>query len=206
MLRWPGAGPSEAVTTHPAPEERREEIVARLDDTGLSKAWPHQRSPLPETPKIELKCPYCREKVGPTENTCPRCDKDLEVAMIGAQLAWLLRQRRRNLLLAFAFGSLFVVTTTVLFLSSDLGVTLEEEPFLGALGALVALISMCVALGCAVSYKLDNVLWGLLVLFNIPGVALLLLLPDQKGRRIARMRRFIANHPAAAREAPRTFP
>jgi hypothetical protein len=194
-LTWPGAV-SEAVTTHPTREAPREEIVTHLGEGRYTKDRPRPRSPLAKEPEGELRCPYCRQDVGPAEQTCPACDRNLGLADVGAHLAWLLRQRRWNLRLTLAFGALCLGGGIALILLESVGVTMHDEPLLAAVGFL-SLFSFWVAVGCGVSYKRDNILWMFVVLFNIPGLVLLFLLRDQKGRRVARMRRFIANHPAA---------
>jgi DNA-directed RNA polymerase subunit M/transcription elongation factor TFIIS len=138
--------------------------------------------------RVELHCPYCLAAVEPEDAACPECGRRLDLDRIEAEVDELQQERGRNQLLSFVFG----LPGIGLAIGSAFVGDLPRSLLLTGGGLL-----LWVGIFFGVAHKRDNLLWALLGVLGCIGLLVLAILPDEKGQRLGRLRRYIREHPHA---------
>lgn len=140
-----------------------------------------------ERPPRELLCPDCGGHVTPDDLDCPACGRTLDPATLRAEadgLRW-----RCTLYQGLAF--VFAAPGLVISLTAGIILQAASSPLDQALRGLVALAGFALvwlAVGFAVAYRRDNLAWAFVGVLGFVGLVVVACLPDQKGRRLRRLR------------------
>jgi len=131
----------------------------------------------------EESCPFCQAEVEEDARLCLFCGRRIDDHRLNCVFQGLRKQRARNQLLSFLFGLPGIGMVVG-------GYAFEyQDPGLGVLMAAGGYVLFCVGIGYAVAYKRYNLVWLLLVFLGLVGLIILAILPDEKRKVLARIRR-----------------
>jgi hypothetical protein len=130
-------------------------------------------------------CPWCEARVGEEEEVCPECCRSFAPDFLNRVADRLTSQRFTAQVFSFLFGLPGIGLGLVgwILWSMDNLNSVWGLPLLYVGGGL-----LWVGIGFGVYYKRDNLLWVLLGLIWIIGLIALAILPDEKQRRLSRIR------------------
>jgi hypothetical protein len=150
-----------------------------------------------DEPRVRrLDCPYCQKRIGSSEETCRWCGRNLDPNLVEGELVRLRTERRRQDVLALAFGIPgFLVFMGGSFLSrvflKGRGWELELLAY-----SIVILGAALLLVGCVffAKHKGQHPALGLLVFASCIGLIILLVIEDTKAKQIRRLKRFIRSY------------
>jgi hypothetical protein len=130
-------------------------------------------------------CPFCGCEVDPiSDSHCLDCAIDLSTSTLQAEVERLCGQRTLDQVKSFLFGLPglgLAVASAILF-------TLNRYLLSASLFAIAGGVLLWVGIYYSVAYKRYNRCWTLLGLLGLIGLLAIVFLPDEKGRRLRRMR------------------
>jgi hypothetical protein len=140
-----------------------------------------------------VECRNCEALFVPEADGIRRFDPRTDLPALEREESALKTERFRYQLGSFLLGlpGLLLIFVGFSLQHNAARVLGQELAFLPTALALTGAVLFCLGIGSAVLYKCDNAAWALLCLLGIVGYLVLVLLPDEKGRRLKEIGRIL---------------
>jgi ssDNA-binding Zn-finger/Zn-ribbon topoisomerase 1 len=190
------------------PDDEIEDVLPAPGQEAIAPAPPPRQPPPPRRRRrrreeededaIEVYCPHCDRLTAADEERCERCGEIIDDDEVEEMIEALKRERAFQNGMSFAFG---VPGLLLGFVSAFALNAAEHGPSptavliavgLGLLGAVLLITGICFA----AMYKGLHPAWALLGLLHLLGFIVLAVMPDQKGRRLLRLRNLLRERKA----------
>jgi hypothetical protein len=190
-------------------DEEIEDVLLVPGQEAIAPGLPPHESPPPPRPRrrpsrrhqddevAEIACPYCQTFIPADVEMCPECTADIDDEEVEELYARLKKERTFLSAMSWVFGILGLL----LLLGSG---ALQDVAKSGALGdvtlpaagmAILGFVLLMIGFGFAAVCRGHNPAWALLGLLCLAGLLILLILlvvlPDDKGRRLLRLKNLL---------------